>query len=347
MSILSSKPTITRKELEGVLDCLMQEELIKGDIIKILESRVSELTGVKYALTANSLTSAYHLAFLSLGIGSPSDEVVMPSYFDLAPLSALRLAGGTPILVDVEEGTLAPTLEQIREKVTERTKAIVIGHTFGFHMNVEELREYKIPVIEDISHVIGSEINEAPAGQIGTITLASFSPAMMITTGNGAIALTNNSRFYSSMRELRGSNERDNVVSFDYGMTDFQGAMGISQIMKLTDFIRRRRDIARTYYEALKMTPHRTPYAYSETFTYQSFPVLFDAPVDKVEKFWKKAGVDIRRPISTPLHGYLNLKNMDYPQSDRYAKKLYSLPIYPTLTKKEIEKISKTLASFV
>lgn len=346
MNIASIKPTITRKEIEGVLNCLMNGELTKGNSIKEFESAISNLVGLQYALATNSLSSAYHLAFKALNIG-PGDEVIIPSYFDIAPLSAASLSGASVVLIDIDEDSLVPSVDQIKERITEKTKAIVMGHLFGFFLPLEELTEIGVPIIEDISHVIGSEQEEIPAGSVGTIALSSLAPGCLITTGNGGISLTNNSRLFSLMKDSREDNIKNRNISYDCSLTNFQGAMGLSQIARLHDFIKRRREIAKIYHEALKFSPHKTIFHYNESFTYQSFPVLFDAPADKVERYWKKSGIEIHRPIEKPLHKYLDLKPMDYPRSDRFANKLYSLPIYPSLSKKEIDKIANAVAKFV
>lgn len=343
MSIVYSKPTITRKELESVLDCLINDELTTGDAIKIFEKNLSELVGLKHCVATNSLTSAYHLAFKSLDI-QPEDEVIIPSYFDVAPLSALSLLKGKPVLVDISDKSFIPSCDQIKEKITDKTKAIVIGHTSGSNTSFIELKELNIPIIEDISHAIGSEIDDKPVGNIGTITVSSFSPFDIITTGNGGATLTNNSKLFSTIKELRYNKKS---INFDYTMTDFQGAMGISQLSHLKDFISRRKEIAKIYYDRIRLTPHKTLYPYNDNFTYQSFPIIFDAPADKITKYWKKNGIQIYNPIEKPLHSFLDLKPMDYPNSDRMSKKVYSLPIYPTLTRKEIDKISRILAKFI
>ncbi len=345
MSIVSSKPTITRKELESVLDCLISERLEPGEAVKNLEVEIANLTGVRHALAVNSLTAAYHLAFLALDI-QRGDEIVLPSYFEPAALSALRQAGGTPVLADVAEGSLFSSVDEIKTRITDKTRAIVVAHTFGFHAPMGELREIGVPLIEDASHAIGSECDERPAGQSGAISVISFAPSMVITTGNGGMVLTDNSRYFSAMRELRGGPTPERI-GFDYTMTDFQAAMGLSQLSRLPDFIRRRREIARAYLEALKTTPHRAPYAFGESFVYQSFPILFDAPAEKIEKYWKKSGIEVLRPLPVALHAHLSLRALDYPHSDRLSKKLYALPIYPTLTRKEIEKITRALGRFV
>lgn len=343
MKIVSSKPTITRKDLEGVLDCLINDELTNGKTLKTFENEVSSVVELKYALATNSLLSAYYLCFKALDIDSES-EVIIPSLFHQAPLGALSIAGGKPVLVDCAENSLFPSVDDIKSKITDKTKAIITGHLFGFHADISEILTLQVPVIEDISHSIGTEYNDEPVGKKGSIAVTAFSPSMILTTGNGGMALTNNSRYYSTMKELRGTADR---ISLDCSMTDFQAAMGLTQLMKLKSLLKRRKEIAKIYSDALRITQHKQIVPYNENFAYQSFPVLINAPSDKIIKYWKKNGIEIVKSIESPLHLLMGEKGFDYPNSDRIAKKLYSLPVYPTLTKKEIEKISKALSSFI
>lgn len=344
MKIVSNKPTITRKELEGVLDCLIHDEINTGGSVKTFESALTDITGFKYPLAVNSLTSAYILIFKSLEIGA-DDEIIIPSLMNQASLSALHITGGKPVIIDSDSNSIYPSAEQIKNAVTEKTRAVLVCDTFGYHFDKTVLAEINVPVIVDISHSIGTEYIESHAGSYGTFAVASFAPSMMITTGNGGIVLTSNSRYFSSMRELRGYKE--DSVNYDFTLTDIQAAMGISQLMKLKDLLKRRREIAKKYHESIRLTSHKTLYPFSEDAAYQTFPVLFDAPGDRVEKYWKKSGIEIVKAVPAPLHSISGLKGFDFPNSDRISKKLYSIPLYPTLTKMEIEKISKTLASFI
>jgi perosamine synthetase len=343
MSIVSNKPTITRKEMEGVLDCLVNGELISGNSVKSFENNMSAVAKQRHSLAVNSPTSAYHLIYRALEIGR-DDEVIIPSFFDLAALSALTLTGAEPLIVDIAENSFVPSIDQIKEKITPKTKAIVIGHLFGFMEDIKGLFDLNIPIVEDISHVIGANFDESIPGSIRT---ASFSPGCLITTGNGGIILTNNSRLFSVMKDLRENNLKSLSISYDYCLTDFQAAMGIHQLSRLQDFVKRRREIAKIYYDSIKFTSHKTFYHYSEDFVYQSFPLLFDLPTDKVESYWKKNNIEVLRPMPAPLHRYMQYKPMDYPNSERLASKLFSLPIYPTLSKKEIERVSKAVAKFI
>lgn len=344
MKIVSNRPTITRKELEAVLDCLINDDLVAGESVKNLESTIAKMIGMKYAMATSSLTAAYHLIFKALEIGD-GDEIIMPSYFPQAPLSALSLTGGKAILVDIEKDSVFPAMDDIKGAITEKTKAIIAGHLFGYHFPIQALGNVAIPVIEDISHAIGTEIDEIPTGRLGTYTVTSFDPTSIITTGNGGMVFTNNSRNYSMMKDFRGNDEKH--LHFEYTMTDFQGAMGISQLAKLADLLHRRREIARIYHESIRITPHKTPFQYNEKFAYQAFPVVFNLSNEKIESYWRKNRIEVVRPIEYPLHALLGLNGADFPNSERLSKKLFSLPLYPTLSRKDVEKISKNLAGFI
>jgi perosamine synthetase len=344
MKIVSNKPTITRKELEAVLDSLINDELAAGESVKNLESSIARIVGLKHALATNSLTSAYHLIFKALEIGN-SGEVIMPSFFHQAPLSALSMTGGKPVFVDCKKDSLFPSAADIKEKISERTRAIVAGHLYGYHYSLEGLADLNIPVIEDISHAIGTEIDETPCGSGGTFAVASFDHNGIITTGNGGIVLTNNSKHHSTMKEFRGADEKH--MHYDYAMTDFQAAMGISQLPKLPDLLQRRREIAKIYHESLRITPHRTLYHYGEKFAYHSYPVFFNASNEKIENYWRKNKIEVVRILGSPLYALAGLPAADYPNSERLSKKLFAIPLYPTLSRRDIEKISKSLANFI
>lgn len=344
MKIVSNRPTITRKELEAVLDCLINDVLVAGESIKHFENSAAKMIGLKYSLATSSLTAAYHLVFKALEIGN-TDEVIMPSFFPQAPLSALSLAGGKAVLVDNGKDSIFPSVIDIKGKISEKTKAIVVGHLFGFHSQIDDLDGVTIPIIEDISHAIGTEINDVPAGRNGTIAVVSFDPASIITTGNGGMVLTNNSKYYSIMKDYRGNGEH--FLHYDYSMTDFQGAMGISQLAKLSDLLSRRREIARIYHDSIRITPHKTPFQFSDRFAYQAFPLLFNLSNEKVEGYWRKNRIEVLRPIEHPLHTLLGLNSAEYPNSERYSRKLFAIPLYPTLSRRNIDKISKTLGGFI
>jgi perosamine synthetase len=344
MKIVSSRPTITRKELEAVLDCLINDELIAGESVKNFETSIARMIGMKYALATNSLTAAYHLAYLALGIG-PEDEVIMPSFYSPAPLSALSMTGGKAILLDNESDSLFPSPAEMKSRITEKTRAIVCGHLFGFQMPFQGMEELQVPFVEDISHSIGTEIDDIPSGRNGAITVVSFDPAGIITTGNGGMVLTNNSKYYSVMKDYRGNG--GGHLNFDYSMPDFQGAMGISQLAKLTDLLARRREIAKIYQESLRVTSHKTPLLFNERFAYQSFPVLFASSNEKIETYWRKSRIEVTRPIGCPLHQLAGSDPAGFPNAERYSRKLFTVPLYPTLSRRDIEKISKMIASFI
>lgn len=342
MKILSNKPTITRRELEGVLDCLIKDELAAGSSVKAFEASLADIIGQKFCLAVNSPTAAYYLAFRALKL-TPESEVIIPAYSPPAPLSALLMAGARPVLADCEEGAVMPSADIIKSLVTENTRAVVVCHTFGFPAPAEELACLPVPVIEDISCAIGTSMDGVAAGKTASFAVISFAPEMLITTGSGGAVLTSNSQAFSAMRELRSG---ETSLNMDCAMTDFQGAMGSSQLIRLKDFLKRRREIAGKFCDAVRLTSHKIPYPYNADFGWQTFPVIFDASEDRVLKYWKKNGVEAASPIR-PLYEYTGGRPMDFPNTERLARKLYTVPLYPTLTHKEIEQVAKLLASFI
>ncbi|MFC1670962.1 DegT/DnrJ/EryC1/StrS family aminotransferase, partial [Spirochaetota bacterium] len=287
---------------------------------------------------------SYHLIYHALNIG-PGDEVIIPSFFTQAPLNALNLMRGKPVLVDCSDNSIFPDIEEIKKKISSKTKGIVIGHLFGYQFNFDELLDCNVPIIEDISHSINSFQNDIPENTNSTFSVISFDSSMIITTGSGGMAITNNSKLYSVMREMRGVT--DEYTKLDYNMTDFQGAMGISQLLKLNGFLKRRREIAKIYHNSLKLTDHKSLYTFNDKFAYQTFPVLFNASLEKINKYWRKNRIEATRPIKYPLHSIIGEDKSQYANCERMSKKLLSLPLYPTLTRKEIEKISKSLSNFI
>lgn len=325
------------------MDCLINDELTSGSSVKTFEASLASVTGQKFCLAVNSLTAAYHLAFkaLSLGVG---DEVILPAYSSPAPLSALMMTGATPVLADCAEGSVMPSADMLKSLVTSNTKAVVVCHTFGFPAPAEELSCLPVPVIEDVSHALGTSSDGVPAGATAAYVVASFAPEMIITTGSGGAVLTSNSKAFSVMREFRSG---DNTINLDYAMNDLEGAMGNSQMLRLKSFIKRRGEIAGKFCDAVKLTSHKMPYPYSPDFGWQTFPVIFNAPDETVRRYWKKSGVEAINPIPKPLYEYLGGKGAEFPNAARLAKKLYTVPLYPTLTQKEIEQIARLLACFM
>ncbi len=340
MSIVSSKPTITRKDLEGVLDCMINDELISGGMVSSFEKALVELSGSKNLLAVHSPTAAFHLVLCALE--ARGKEVIIPSYSSQAALNAISLCGAEPVLVDIDQ-MLYPDCEQVLKAITERSAAIVLTHTIGVAGNYSALEGCNIPIIEDISALLGSD-NLDLASLKGNFQIITFTPNDVITTGNGAAIISRNARHHSLMNELRYSASKQN---FEYFMTDLQGAMGLSQISRMQDFVARRREIAKIYYDRARLTPHKVLFPYNDSCPYQHFPIIFDAPADKTTRFFKKNGIELYQPVSVSAHQILEKKGMDYPNADRMSKKLFSLPLYPTLTRNEVEKISRTLAKFI
>src|SRR5262249_40892239 len=205
-------------------------------------------------------TVALHLALATLGLG-PDDEAIIPTFTMIATASAVSYTGATPVLVDAEPETCNMDVTRLEEKITPRTKAIVVVHTYGHPVEMNAVNEIArrrgIAVVEDAAEAHGSEYHGRRAGSLGDAASFSFYANKIITTGEGGMVTTNNAELAEVARRLRDhafSSERHfwhQYRGFNYRMTNMQAALGLAQTERLPELIERRRRNARIYTEAL------------------------------------------------------------------------------------------------
>ena len=151
-----SKPTIVRKDLEYVLNCLITERLEEGELTREFEKAISHYIGMKYALASSSFTSAVHLALLGLGI-QPNDEIIISAFSSPAIVNAIRYINAVPVLADIEMNTYNIDFKQVEKKITTKTKAVIVSHNFGIPSNIDQYLSLEIPIIEDCSLSFGAD----------------------------------------------------------------------------------------------------------------------------------------------------------------------------------------------
>jgi perosamine synthetase len=336
-----SKPLIDQDDIAAVSDVLASGNIAQGVKVNEFEQAVSQFVGTKFGVACSSGTSALHLALISIGVG-PGDEVVMPSYVCSSPYFATLHAGAVPKLADINFLDFNISVESVRKQLSEKTKAIIVPHMLGEAAEIDELLALGVPIVEDCAQSLGAQYKGQKVGSFGTVSAFSFYATKMITTGEGGMVLTNEPEFYSKLVECRDYDKKSlSSTKYNYKMTDFQAALGLSQLKKLRHFIERRRQIA---------------YAYDTSFSDCNIELLLDNPSKKsvyfryvikvsnrdwVQQEAKNSGLICEKPIFRSLHTYLGLHG--YPNSDRATEKSLSIPIYPSLANDEIEKITQTL----
>jgi dTDP-4-amino-4,6-dideoxygalactose transaminase len=340
--ITHSRPSLDDEEILALKNVLTSGQLAQGPQVQAFEKKLGSFHGFSPGVATSSGTAALHLALLSLGVGQ-GDEVLLPSYVCSAPLHAAYHSGATPVLVDVDPATGNMDTEDLKRRLTPRSKAIIAVHLFGLPSDIDEILALGLPVIEDCAQSLGANLEGQMLGTMGAISICSFYATKLITTGEGGMLLSRDSNLLSMARDLRDYDKRDDFnVRFNYKMTDLQGALGCSQLEKLEKFLGQREALAGVYNEQLATLPCTLPLA-QEGRIYYRYVVSVQGNITEVIQTLLNTGIEVARPVYRPLHRYFNLE--DYPGAEMAWNSHVSLPIHPSLTSQDVHRVCQALQS--
>ena len=337
-----SKPTLNANDIAAVGAVLKSGALVQGKKVLDFEAKVARLVGVKAGVAVNSGTSALHLALLALNIG-PGDEVMMPSLVCSALLNAVSYTGAKSRIVDVKEDDFNISPLEVKKKLNKKVKAIIVPHMFGCPADLKELLSFGVPIIEDCAQSIGADYRGRPVGSLGVVSVCSFYATKVMTTGEGGMVLSNQTKMMDCIRDLR---QYDHVLNlktrYNYKMTDFQAALGICQLQRLPQFIKRRKQIAQSYADALAETEWTSPLGDTgRGHIYFRYVIKAKQKAKFFIERLNKKGIGASIPVPTPLHHYVN--GVHCPVADQLLEKCVSIPIYPGLTDSQIRYICSAL----
>jgi dTDP-4-amino-4,6-dideoxygalactose transaminase len=337
-----SRPTLDEADRQAVLDVLQTGRLVQGEQAAGFEADMSAMIGVSHAAAVSSGTAALHLALVALGAGD-GDEVICPSYVCSALLHAVRCVKATPVIADIERDTFNIDVRDVKKRMTARTKAIIVPHLFGLPADVAELTSLGIPVIEDCAQSLGSHYRDRYTGSFGVVSMFSFYATKIIAAGEGGMLLSRDAGLIEKIRDLRDYDEReDDALRYNYKMTDMQAALGRSQLRKIDGFIQRRKEIAGHYDLILKKMGLPIPVVPPERgHIYYRYVILLDQ-LQAFMEFMDQSEVVCRRPVFKPLHRYLGLSG--YSVTEDIWKRAVSIPIYPSLTERELSVIVESMS---
>jgi perosamine synthetase len=331
-----SRPTLGEEEMRAVSEVIKSGQIAEGEVVKRFEKSFADKIGVRDAVAVSSGTAALHLVLLAMGIG-PADEVIIPSYVCSALLNAVQYVGAAPVLAEIDPLTYNMDPEDVQQRITPRTKAIIVPHLFGLAADLEKILKLNVPVIEDCAQAVGATYHHRPLGTFGVAAIFSFYATKVMTTGEGGMIIANSPQIMGQVRDLKTYDEKQIYrVRFNYKMTDFQAALGEIQLAHLDDFIKSRRKIARQYLKRFRLLDLKLPAANAEHIYYR-FVVGMQADCTAFVRELAKNGVGCARPVFLPLHRQLNMKG--YPVTEKTWEAVLSIPIYPSLHTKEVEQI--------
>lgn len=271
MNIPYGRQSIDEEDIQAVVDVLKGDFLTTGPTVAEFEQAICEYTGAKYAVAIANGTAALHAACFAAGIGAGDEVITTPITF-AASANCVLYCGGKPVFADICPDTYNIDPEDIRRKITDKTKAIIAVHYTGQPCEMDEIHaiaeEYHLTVIEDAAHALGADYKGRKIGSVSDMTTFSFHPVKHITTGEGGMITTNEERLYERLKLFRSHGiTRDEKwlfqnqggwyyeqleLGYNYRITDIQCALGVSQLKKLDRFLARRRELVGRYEEAFQ-----------------------------------------------------------------------------------------------
>lgn len=261
-----SKPSIGEREIKYVTDAVKSGWVSSlGKYITKFEEKFAHFCGTKYALTTSNGTTAIHLALAVLGI-EEGDEVLVPDLTFIATANAVVYTGAKPVFVDINKDHLCIDENEIEKKITSKTKAIIPVHLYGHPANMPQIlkiaKKYNLHVVEDAAEAHGAEINGKKVGGWGDCATFSFYGNKVITSGEGGMITTNNQEIYEKSKHLRDhamdSSKRywHNKIGYNYRITNLQAALGLAQLERIEEIIKRKKEIFELYQTKLTGLKH-------------------------------------------------------------------------------------------
>jgi perosamine synthetase len=367
---------IDDEDTAAVIEVLKGDWITQGPKVDEFEKRVAEYCHAKYAVAVSSGTAALHAACAVAGI-SPGDEAITTPITFAATANAIVYGGGKPVFADIREDTLNIDSSEIRKRLSPKTKAILPIDFAGHPADLDEIRkiasEKGLIIIEDATHALGAEYKGRKIGSLADMTIFSFHPVKHITTGEGGMILTNNKEFYEKLKIFRhhGIVPKPSKgpwyyeipqLGHNFRITDFQCALGLSQLKKLAFFIQRRREITARYNEAFaKMEEIITPF--EEDFVKAVYHIYVIQLRTEMLKVGRKEAFEALRAENIgvnvhylPIHLHpfyenkFGYKRGDYPKAERYYERAITLPIFPKMSDEDvkdvIEAVRKVITSY-
>jgi perosamine synthetase len=357
-------PLLNGNELKYLTECIETGWISsEGPFITRFEEDFAQYVGRKHSIAVSNGTAALDIAVAALDIG-PGDEVIMPTFTIISPAMQVVRAGAKPVLVDADPFTWNMDVTQIEAKITEKTKAIIVVHIYGLPVDMDPVldicKKYKLSLIEDAAEVHGQTYKDRKCGTFGEISTFSFYPNKHITSGEGGMIMTDDDQLAARCKKLRNlafEPDKPRFIHFELGwnyrMTNLQAAVGLAQLEKIEDHLRKKRDSGRYYQQQLSGLPgFQLPLpatAYAENI-YWVFGLVADTIERKEQMLVRLHQRQIgTRPFFWCLHEQPVFQKMGwfegehYPHAEKMARNGFYVPSGLGLTPEEMQTVVQTL----
>ena len=372
MKVPYFEPWITDNDKKNIMKALNQRWLTNGPFLSKFENKFQNYINSKHALGVGSATHALHLSNRALGIG-PGDEVIVPTFTFVATANSVLYCGATVVLADIDPSTFNISLKSIKNLITKKTKAIIPVHYGGQSCDMDEImsiaKKNNLKVIEDCAHSLGSKFDNSFCGTMGDVGCFSFYPTKIITTGEGGMITTNKNNLLKKFKQLRSQgmnitpNQREKLIQWKYDVVDLgynyrldeiRSSLGLSQLNRINNINKLRIKIANKYNKLLKnIKGISLPVIKSNRnhiFHLYSIKIEKEYYLTRDELFKKLYDKNIGTSVQYyPLHlmSYNKNKynNLDFPVANKIKNQILCLPIFPTMTQKQIQYVASNLVN--
>lgn len=359
------RQTIDENDIQAVVSVLKGDFLTQGNAVSDFEKSLCDYTGSKFAVAVSNGTTALHLAYLAAGIKSGDEVITTPNTF-VATTNMMIICGAKPVFCDIRLDTYNIDEEKIEALITPKTKAIVAvdfaGHPCEWNRLHEIAKKHNLILIDDAAHSLGASYKGAKAGTLANLSTLSFHPVKSITTGEGGAILTDDEAMCKKLKSLRShgvsKNEKGfNVMTemgFNYRITDFQCALGTSQMKRLNDFVSKRKLLVELYKKELSnvdgiILPTEID---GNISSLHIFVIRVKDPEKRyaLHEFLKTK--EIQSNFHYPcVYGHPYYRQNGYadtslPNADLYEKTSLTIPLYPTLTEDEVLRVCEAIRTF-
>lgn len=358
-------PLIGQTEKEKLIECIDSGWISsEGPLVSEFEERFSSVVDRKFGIAVSSGSAALDVAVAALNIGL-GDEVILPTFSIISCSASIFRSGAKPVLVDCDLNTWNMDVNQIESKITSKTKAIMVVHTYGLPVEMDKIvnlaNKHDLFIIEDAAEMHGQYYKDRPCGSFGDMSTFSFYPNKHITTGEGGMIVCNDPNLAERCRSFRNlcfQNQRRFIheeLGWNYRFTSLQAALGIAQMERLQKNIKRKREIGKRYYENLKNNKFLLFQATETEFSkniYWIFGIVvkekFHKNTELIMDYLKKSGIG-SRPFFWPVHKQpvFNKKglyiNENYTNSEFIAERGFYIPSGLTLTNSQVDYVSEVI----
>lgn len=371
---------IDEEDVEAVVEALKGDFLTTGPYVSRFERAIADYVGAKYAVAFSNGTAALHGACFAAGIGEGDEVITTPMTF-AASANCVLYRGGVPVFADIDEKTYNIDPQSVEEKITERTKAIIpvdfAGQPADLDPILEIAEKHRLVVIEDAAHALGAVYKGRKVGSISDMTMFSFHPVKLITTGEGGIIVTNNEEYYERLLQFRThgiTRDRSRMaedhgpwyyemqfLGYNYRLTDIQAALGLSQLKKIEKFLELRRRYAAMYNDAFKgmdelILPHQPEWAESGWHLYviRLRPEKLAASRREIFEALQRQNIGVNVHY-IPVHYQPYYRKLGYdkgicPKAERVYEEILTLPLFPAMSEQDvrdvIEAVKRTVGQY-